>query len=292
MIWKTKINQITGTKYPLIMAAFARLGTIQFAAAFSNAGGLGIITALNYNIEEFESKLTEMKSLTKEPFGVNITVVPPGVSRSIGLLSERDYIKYVEVALNQGVKIFTTSAYQASFIGKRVHEAGGFWFHKCALLRHAISAEKVGADALTIIGLEATGFKNPYQHTTLVNMTLGKRILNVPLIAAGGIGDGRSFLSCLAMGADGVCLGTAIIPSVESPLDDLQKTMWLNTDILTTEYHDSLYHFSLSGTRVPSTAIAYHKSVKPVKQIIENIIFEAESVLKSWGFTKAELFNT
>ncbi|MFX1269935.1 MAG: NAD(P)H-dependent flavin oxidoreductase, partial [Promethearchaeota archaeon] len=256
MIWKTRINQLTGTQYPLIMAAFARISTIDFAAAFSNVGGLGIITALNFKLEIFKKEIQRMQSLTDKPFGVNITVVPPQ-ARLSERFTEEDYLKYVEVALNEGVSILTTSAYQAPFIGKRVHEAGGYWFHKCALIRHAISAEKAGADAITLTGLEAAGFKNPYQHSTLVNLTVARRILNVPIIAAGGIGDARGFIGALAMGADAICLGTAILLTKESPLPLHLKEDWLNTDILLVDYYKKLYHFSLKGTRVPSPATAF-----------------------------------
>ena len=153
MIWNTKITQITKTKYPLIMAAFAGLGKTKFASAFSNAGGLGIITALNYELNSFKKELEEMFSLTDKPFGVNLTVVPPGVRFGDGTITNEDYLKYLEVAINQGVNIFTTSAFQSTFLGERIREAGCYWFHKCALMRHAISAEKAGANAITLIGM-------------------------------------------------------------------------------------------------------------------------------------------
>jgi len=284
MIWETKLNKIIRTKYPLVMAAFARISTIEFAAAFSNAGGLGIVTALNYSLRTFSSALEKMKSLTDKPFGVNITVVPPGTRVINGQLKESDYLKYVEIALNNDISIFTTSAYQANFIGKRVLEAGCYWIHKCSLLRHALSVQKAGVTAITLIGMEASGFKNPYQHTTMINITLAKRLLDVPLIAAGGIGDGRAFLGALAMGADGICLGSAILATEESPLDDETKKKWLSMDILSEAYHQQLYHGKLKGTPVPSPALHFQKKIIPVKKVITNIIEEAESILKTWGF--------
>ncbi|MFX1495286.1 MAG: NAD(P)H-dependent flavin oxidoreductase, partial [Promethearchaeota archaeon] len=237
----------------------------------------------------FKNELQRMHSLTDKPFGVNITVAPPQ-TKLAERFTEDDYLEYVEIALDEGVKIFTTSAYQAPFIGKRVHDAGGYWFHKCALIRHAISAEKVGADAITLTGLEAAGFKNPYQHSTLVNLTVAKRILNVPIIAAGGIGDARGFLGALTMGADAICLGTAILLTKESPLPLHLKEDWLNTNILLEDYHNKLYHFSLKGTRVPSPATAFVSNEVSLKDFIESLVNGAEKILKSWGFTKEE-FN-
>jgi NAD(P)H-dependent flavin oxidoreductase YrpB (nitropropane dioxygenase family) len=287
MKWNTHITQITKTKYPLIMGAFAGLGKTDLAAAFSNAGGLGIITALNYTLEEFKSELKRMKQLTDKPFGINLTVIPQADNLISSQLTQGDYLKYVEAALNF-TNIFTTSAYQANFIGKRVKEAGCYWFHKCVLMRHAISVEKEGVDAITLMGMESSGFKNPYQQTTLVNLTMAKRLLKVPIIAAGGIGDARGFLGALTMGAEAVCLGTAILITKESPLQEELKSRWLETDIFSEEYHHQLYHFKLQSTRVPSTAVAFQKEVIPVKILIENIINEAEDILKSMGFTNEE----
>ena len=291
MIWKTKITPITKTKYPLIMAAFAGLGKTKFASSFSNAGGLGIITALNYKLNNFKNELEKMQNLTDKPFGVNLTVVPPGVRFGDGNITNEDYLEYLEVAINQGVNIFTTSAFQATFLGNRIREAGCYWFHKCSLMRHAISAEKAGANAVTLVGMEAAGFKNPYQHTTLVNLTMGKKLLSIPIIAAGGIGDARGFLGALVMGAEAVCLGTAILTTKESPLSEEMKESWMNTDIFTEDYHRRLYHLMLGPTRVPSSAIGFQKEIIPLKAFIENIINEAEEILKSRGFSKEEFIT-
>jgi NAD(P)H-dependent flavin oxidoreductase YrpB (nitropropane dioxygenase family) len=290
MKWNTHITQITKTKYPLIMGAFAGLGKTDLAAAFSNAGGLGIITALNYTLEEFKSELKRMQQLTNKPFGINLTVIPQADNLVSSQLTQEDYLKYVEAALDF-TNIFTTSAYQANFIGKRVKEAGCYWFHKCVLMRHAISVEKEGVDAITLMGMESSGFKNPYQQTTLVNLTMAKRLLRVPIIAAGGIGDARGFLGALTMGAEAVCLGTAILTTKESPLQEEVKRRWLQTDIFSKDYHHQLYHFKLQSTHVPSAAVAFQKDILPVKDLIENIMNEAENILKSMGFT-AEEFKT
>lgn len=290
MKWNTRITQITKTKYPLIMGAFAGLGKTDLAAAFSNAGGLGIITALNYDLEEFKLELQRMKQLTDKPFGINLTVIPQADNLVSSKLTQEDYLKYVEAALNF-TSIFTTSAYQANFIGKRVKEAGCYWFHKCVLMRHAISVEKEGVDAITLMGMESSGFKNPYQQTTLVNLTMAKQLLKVPVIAAGGIGDARGFLGALAMGAEAVCLGTAVLTTKESPLQEELKRRWLETDIFSKEYHHKLYHFKLQSTRVPSAAVAFQKEIVPIQNLIENIMNKTENILKSMGFT-AEEFNT
>lgn len=288
MNWKTRITQMTGIKYPIIMGAFAGSGRTEFAASFSNAGGLGIITALNYKLEDFKHELIKMKELTDKPYGINLTVIPPGVGFSNRNITKDQYLKYVEVAINEGVKIFTTSAYQATYIGEKIHEVGCLWFHKCALMRHAISAQKAGVDAVTIIGMEAAGFKNPFHHTTLVNVTMAKEILEIPMIAAGGIGNARGFIGAIAMGAEAICLGTAILTTKESPFPTKVKEDWINSDIFSEVYHKKLYHRSLKGTSVPSAAIGFQKEIISVKNMVENIMVKASGIIKSWGFTKDE----
>lgn len=293
MIWKTRINQMTGTKYPVIMGAFGGLGRTEFAAAFSNAGGLGIITALNYpKPEVFKQQLEKMKELTDKSFGVNFSVIPQNISGMSGQsLSNDDYLKLVEIALDGDIKVFTTSIYKATFIGDRVHEAGAYWFHKCVLLRHIPSVVKAGVDGITLSGMEASGFKNPYQHTTLTNITVAKRWFDVPLIAAGGIGDARGFLGALGMGAEAVCFGTAILATKESPLSLERKKYWFDIDIKSEMYFKSMYHGNLGSSNVPSTAIAHQNKIVHLKEFIDGVMSEAETILHSWGFTANE-FNT
>ncbi len=284
---------MTGAKYPVIMGAFGGLGLTDFAAAFSNAGGLGIITALNYpKPESFQKELKKMKVLTDKPFGVNFSVIPQQVgSMGEATLSNDEYLKLVEIALDEGVNVFTTSVYKANFIGERVHEAGAYWFHKCVLLRHLSSIIDAGVDAVTLSGMKASGFKNPYQHTTLTNITTAKRWYDVPLIAAGGIGDARGFLGALGMGAEAVCFGTAVLATKESPASLKMKEIWLNTDITSEDYFKRLYHFSLGSSQVPSTAIIHQKKMVSIKEFIESVMSEAEAILRFWGWSSNE-FNT
>ncbi|KKK42486.1 hypothetical protein LCGC14_0710800 [marine sediment metagenome] len=262
------------------MGAFQGFGTTKFAASFSNAGGLGIITGLNYRHKDFKNELTKMESLTDKPFGINITVDENG--------NKDEYLKLLEVGINAGVEIFSTSAYQATYIGERIHEAGCYWFPKCPLMKHALSLEKNGADAITLMGIEGAGYKNPNQHSTLVNLTMGKNLLTVPLIAAGGIGDARGFLGALALGAEAVCLGTAILSTEESPISLNNKLNRIHTDIFTKDYHQRLYNRTLGQSSVPSPSVAFQDEILPLKDLIENIMIGAENLLKSWGFDKRE----
>ncbi|MFX0073244.1 MAG: nitronate monooxygenase [Candidatus Hermodarchaeota archaeon] len=292
MIWKTRLTEMMDTKYPIIMGAFAVIGKAEFAAAFSNAGGLGIITALNYPTpKEFEDELKKMKTLTNSPWGVNFTVRPPQkiVKRAVGH-PEDFYEEFIHIAIDYGVRFFTTSAYQSPQIGKKLHDAGAYWAHKCATIPHAISAENMGADAVTIVGVEGTGFKNPMQNTTLINMTMAKKLLKIPIIAAGGIGDARGFLAALAMGADAVCFGTAIMPTIESLASKLWKKKIITQDIFNEKFYKKIFHHELKDSPIASMAAGHCDEVVSMKEFIEErIIGKAEKILRSWGYNGDEI---
>ncbi len=292
MIWNTRITQMTGVKYPLIMGAFALIGSAEFASAFSNADGLGIITAINHpKIESFQSEIENMMKLTDKPFGVNFTITPPYLLKKRRGRTEDSYYDFLNLAIDMGVKVFTTSAYQAPELGNKIKDAGCYWFHKCVTMKHAIAAQKMGADAITLVGLEGTGFKNPTQNTTLVNITMARRLLNLPIIAAGGIGDVRGFLGALAMGADAVCLGSSIIATIESPASNNWKQQILNQDVFDDKYYRKIFHLELKDSAIASMAIGHIKEILPIKVFIDNIIDESKHILKSWGF-RGGTFNT
>lgn len=292
MIWNTRITQLIRIKYPLVMGAFGGWGKSEFASKFSNAGGLGIIAALNFpDPADFKNDIQRMKTFTDKPFGINLSL-PHHKLKEDDIKTKDRYLKYIDVALNQDCKIFTTSGYRASFIGKRVHESGAYWLHKCVLVKHAISAEKEGADGVTLVGLEGTGFKNPLSHSTLINITIAKRLLNIPLIAAGGIGDARGFLAALAMGADAVCLGTALMTSEECPVSQDIKERWINLNIFSEDFYDRIYHYNLKNFMAPSTAIGHRRKIIPLKTLIEEIITKAQNILKSWGFNNTQINTT
>jgi nitronate monooxygenase len=275
------------------MGAFAGLGRASFAAPFSNAGGLGIITALNFNsAERFKKELKTMKDLTDKPFGVNFTIAPPMLAKkNPKARTEETYFDFLDIAVEMGVEVFTTSAYQAKKLGERIHEYGCYWFHKCSVMEHALSAERAGADMITLVGVEGTGFKNPLQQSTLVNITMGNKLLDIPLIAAGGIGNARGFLASLFMGASAVCFGTAIMATKECPASDKLKKRLVNQDIFEEEYYQQIYHHQLKDKSIWSPAAGHCDEVLTIKEFMDKIIGEAEDLLIEWGFKKDQ-FNT
>ena len=213
MNWRTRVTDLLGSRYPIIQGAFGGFGVSALAAPVSEAGGFGIITASALrNPEGLREDIKRACSMTDQPFGVNL---------SVGLCPRIDEMR--EVAIEERVPVIFTSAYRADDHGRRIKEAGLKWVHKVATIHHAQAAERHGADAVVIVSLEGTGFKNISQLPTLVTITTAARLLKVPVVAAGGIGDARGFLASLAMGAEGVYIGTAFIATKECPISDRYK---------------------------------------------------------------------
>jgi len=213
MAWKTRITELLDSKYPIIQGAFGGFGTSAIAAPVSAAGGFGIITAGSFRTpEKFREDIKRARSMTDQPFGVNL---------SIGLCHHIDEMR--EVAIEERVPVIFTSAARGDDHGKRIHEAGLKWVHKVVTVQHALAVERQDADAVVIVGLEGTAFKNLSQLPTLVSITTAVRLLRIPVIAAGGIGDANGFLAALAMGAEGVYMGTAFMATKECPIPDRYK---------------------------------------------------------------------
>ena len=160
------------------------------------------------------------------------------------------------------------------------------WIHKCATLPHAISARNHGADFIVIVGLEGTGFKNPTQNTTLINITVAKKMLSTHLIAAGGIADARGFLAALAAGASAVCFGTLFMATTECPMSERYKRENVAgiTGFDDPEFYRSIFHLELKDRGNPSMAVGLINDIVPMKERIERIIINAENILRDWGF--------
>jgi nitronate monooxygenase len=228
MNWKTRVTNLLGSTYPIIQGAFGGFGTSAIAAPVSQAGGFGIITASACRTPDgLRQDIRKARSLTDKPFGVNL---------SIGLCPSIDEMR--EVAIEERVPVIFTAAYRADDHGKRIHEAGLKWVHKVVTVKHALAAEQQGADAVVIVGLEGTAFKNINQLPTLVGITSAAKLMKIPIIAAGGIGDGRGFLAALAMGAEGIYMGTRFLATKECPVSDRYKQKLVDAQPWDAEFRD------------------------------------------------------
>jgi len=289
MKFDNALTQMLGIKYPIIQGAFGPkgMGTAHIAVPVSEAGALGILTSASYkDPDEFQQDIRDAKAKTDKPFAVNFTIIK---GSDQGNAYHEEYIK---ITLDEGIQTIFTSAYDGSVIGKRCKAAGCTWIHKCATIEHAVSTAKKGVDAIVIVGLEGTGIKSPLQSSTLVNITATRRLVDVPLIAAGGIGDARGFMGALAMGASGVYMGTAFMATQEFQTTEKVKKRIVAQDILEPEFRQSIYQ-GIKGDYL-SLASGVITSIPTVREFIDNIIKESAEIIrefKSWGLTEDKQFQ-
>ena len=208
---RTRITDLLGVRYPIVQGGMMWVGTADLAAAVSNAGGLGIITALTQPTPEVLSdEIARCRSLTDQPFGVNLTMLPS--------INPPPYERYLDAILDSKVTIIETAGRVPPEYFAKAKAAGAKIIHKCVSVRHALAAERQGADAISIDGFECAGHPGEDDIGGLVLIPAAARQLKVPLIASGGIGDGRGMAGALALGAEGVNMGTRFCATQEAPI--------------------------------------------------------------------------
>lgn len=278
MRFDNELTRMIGIEYPIIQGAFGWKGTgmSDIAVPVSEAGGLGILTTVCYdNPDQFQEDLRKAKAATDKTIAVNFTVTKRPQFNA-------DYhTEYVRITLEENIGTIFTSAYDASIIGKKFKAAGCNWIHKCATLKHAVSIARKGVDAVVIVGLEGAGHKNPDQHTTLINITNLRRMIDVPVIAAGGIGDARGFMAALAMGASAVYMGTAFMATREFRIAQRAKKAITDQSVLDMAYSKKIYQSLRSGTH--SLASGVIDDVPTVKAFIKSIISGAEDIIAEFN---------
>lgn len=210
---RTRVTELLGTRYPIIQGGMQWVGTAELASAVSNAGALGILTALTQPTpEDLRKEIERCRTMTDQPFGVNLTILPA--------ITPPPYAEYLQVIIDSGVKILETAGNNPKdFIGK-VKERGIKVVHKCTSVRHALSAERAGVDAVSIDGFECAGHPGEDDIPNLILIPAAVRALKVPVIASGGIGDGRGMAAAFALGAHGINMGTRFMTTKEAPIHD------------------------------------------------------------------------
>ena len=215
---KTKVTEMLGCKYPIIAGTMANISYPEFVAAVSNAGACAVLASANYKTpDELSDAIKKTQSLTDKPFAVNINLFP-------AMMPQEKLEEYVEATINAGVKIIETSGHKApENLVPRFKEGGAIWIHKCAGVRYAIKGASLGADIITVVGYENGGATGTLDIGTLVMTPSVVDALDIPVIAGGGITDGRGVAAALALGAEGVIMGTRMMATVECPLHDNLK---------------------------------------------------------------------
>jgi enoyl-[acyl-carrier protein] reductase II len=210
---RNRITELLGVEYPIVQAPMGYIARAQLASAVSNAGGLGIIETSSGDLDAVRIEITKMRDLTDKPFGVNVAQ-----------LFVRD-ASIVDFVVDNGVKFVTTSAGDPTKFTAIMKEAGLTVFHVVPSLRGALKAVGAGVDGLVVEGNEGGGFKHPSGASTMVLLPLVCSKVGVPVIAAGGIVDGRSMAASFVLGAEGVQMGTRMLSAAESPVHDRYKQL-------------------------------------------------------------------
>ncbi len=210
---RTRITEMLGIETPIICGGMMRVGTAELAAAASNAGALGVMTALTQPTPEgLAAEIAKCQSLTSKPFAVNLTV---GV-----VASEINYDDYVDVIINSGVKIVETAGRSPEPFMERFKAAGIKVVHKCVAVRHALKAERIGVDVVSIDGFECAGHPGEQDVGGLVLFPAATQALSIPVLASGGIADGRGLAAALSLGCEGINMGTRFLVTQEAPIHE------------------------------------------------------------------------
>jgi nitronate monooxygenase len=213
---KTKITEMLGIEHPIIQGGMHYVGFAELAAAVSNAGGLGIITGLTQKTpEDLAKEIARCHEMTDKPFGVNLTFLPT--------VSSPDYPGYVDAILDGGVRIVETAGRNPQEHLPKLQQAGAKIIHKCTSVRHALKAQSIGCDAVSVDGFECGGHPGEDDIPNMILLPRAADELKIPFVASGGMADGRSLVAALAMGAEGMNMGTRFIATKEAPVHENVK---------------------------------------------------------------------
>ncbi|GAB4558626.1 MAG: nitronate monooxygenase family protein [Rhizobacter sp.] len=208
---KTRITELFGIQHPIIQGGMHYVGFAEMAAAVSNAGGLGLITGLTQRSPELLAKeIARCREMTNKPFGVNLTFLPS--------VNTPDYPGYVKAIIDGGVKAVETAGNNPQKWLPALKEAGVKVIHKCTSVRHALKAEAIGCDAVSVDGFECGGHPGEDDVPNFILLPRAAEELKIPFVASGGMADGRSLVAALALGADGMNMGTRFIATKEAPV--------------------------------------------------------------------------
>jgi NAD(P)H-dependent flavin oxidoreductase YrpB (nitropropane dioxygenase family) len=208
---KTRVTELLGIRYPIIQGGMQWVGRAELAAAVSDAGGLGILTALTQQTPDaLRAEIERTRKMTDRPFGVNLTILPA--------VKPPPYAEYVQAIIDSGIRIVETAGNSPRDFIDQFKAHGVKIVHKCTSVRHALSAERNGVDAVSIDGFECAGHPGEDDVPGLVLLPIAARALSIPIIASGGIADGRGMAAALALGAEGVNMGTRFCVTQEAPI--------------------------------------------------------------------------
>ncbi len=213
---KTRITELLGIEHPIIQGGMHYVGFAELAAAVSNAGGLGIITGLTQKTPELLAKeIAKCREMTDKPFGVNLTFLPT--------FAKPPYPEYIRAIIEGGIKVVETAGRNPEPYMPYLKAAGIKVIHKCTSVRHSLKAEAIGCDAVSVDGFECGGHPGEDDIPNFILLPRAAEELKIPFVASGGMADGRSLVAALALGADGINMGTRFIATKEAPVHENVK---------------------------------------------------------------------
>ena len=235
-----------GIEHPIVQGGMQWVGLAELASAVSNAGGLGILTGLTQPTPEALLKeIARCREMTDKPFAVNLTILPT--------IKPVPYEEYAQAIVDSGIKIVETAGRNPEPFLPPFKAAGITVIHKCTSIRHCLKAERIGCDMVSVDGFECAGHPGEDDITNMILLPLAARRLKIPFLASGGLGDGRGLAAALAMGADGINMGTRFMATKEAPIHDKVKQKMVEASELDT----ALIYRTLNNTaRVFKNSVA------------------------------------
>lgn len=220
---QTRITELFGVKHPIIQGGLMWVATADLTAAVANAGAMGFMTALTFETPEaLRSEIRRARTMTDKPFGINFTFLPS--------LRQPDYPGYLQVCIEEGIEFIETAGRNPEPYMPILKDAGMKVIHKCTSVRHALKAQAIGCDAVSIDGFECAGHPGEDDVTSLVLLPVTADALDIPVVASGGFGDGRGLVAALALGADGMNMGTRFVATKEAPVHEGLKHALVDHD--------------------------------------------------------------
>ena len=260
---KTRITELFGIEHPIIQGGMHFVGFAELAAAVSNAGGLGIITGLTQKTpQDLANEIARCRDMTDRPFGVNLTFLPS--------VNTPDYPGYIDAIINGGVRIVETAGRNPQAHLPQLKEAGIKVIHKCTSVRHSLKAQSIGCDAVSVDGFECGGHPGEDDIPNMILLPRAADELEIPFVSSGGMADARSLVASLAMGAEGMNMGTRFIATQEAPVhEEVKKAI-----VAASELDTRLIMRPLRNTERVLSNDAVERLLEKERELGANLTFE------------------
>jgi nitronate monooxygenase len=259
---KTRFTELMGVEHPIMQGGMMWVGTAELASAVSNGGGLGTITALTQPTpEDLMKEVARAREMTDKPLAVNLTILPS--------ITPPPYAEYRRAIIESGVKIVETAGYKPQEHVDDFKANGIIVIHKCTAVRHALSAERMGVDAISIDGFECAGHPGEDDIPGLILIPAAADKVKIPMIASGGFGDARGLVAALALGAEGINMGTRFCATREAPIHENFKKAMVENDERATELLFRSYKNTarVAKNSIAQEAVAIEREGKPFEAI-------------------------